>query len=220
MLGSAGGVVALLGVAQLVLPVIAAQMVRDQAGKYGTIKSASVTAFPAIELLWGRAESVTLRAGSLRMEFSQAIDQLWKARGVDRLDFTAEHVQVGSLAMREASVEKHGDSVYMRGDVAQSDLRAALPGGVEVKAIASRNGEVEIQASGALFGVSSSVRALLVAQAGKLVVQAQGFPLARLGRITLFSDHRLLVSGVSLKPLTADPVGRVGYRLSIWARLR
>jgi hypothetical protein len=219
-LGAIGGIVVALGVAQLVLPGIAAQRVRDRVGKYGTVRSSEVTAFPAIELLWGKADSGTVRAGRLRMGLSQAVDLLWSARRVDRLNVTAEHLQLGPLGMRGASIEKHGDSVRVYGDVAQSDLRAALPGGVEVRPIASRDGEVEVQASGTLFGVSTSVRALVGAQAGKLVVRTQGFPLAALGRITLFSDPRLLVQGVDLKPLAADPSGQGGYRLSAWARLR
>jgi hypothetical protein len=219
-LGAVGGVVVVLGVAQLALPGIAAQRVRDRVGKYGAVRSSEVTAFPAIELLWGAAESGTVRAGSLRMGLSQAVDLLWSARRVDRLDVTAEHLRLGPLGMRAASIEKRGDSVYVQGDVGQSELRAALPGGIEVQSLASRDGEVEVRASGTLFGVSASARALVVAREGKLVVEAQGFPLAGLGRITLFSDPRLTVQGVSLRPLAAGPGGQGGYRLSAWARLR
>ena len=54
-LGVAGGVVVVLGLAQLLLPGLAAQRVRSEIGRYGVVHSVSVSAFPAIELLWGDA---------------------------------------------------------------------------------------------------------------------------------------------------------------------
>lgn len=73
-------VVAVLGLAQLLLPEIVAQRVRDELGRYGVVKSATVSALPAIKLLWGRAQSTTVIAEGLDMEFSQAGEFLWKAR--------------------------------------------------------------------------------------------------------------------------------------------
>ncbi len=217
-LGTAGGIVAALGLAQLVLPGIAAQRVRDRVGRYGDVRSASVTAFPAIELLWGGAQSSTVAAGSLRMSLSEALELLWDARGVDRVDITAESIQLGPLEMRRASIHKRGDAVSVEGSVEPSDLRAALPGGVEVQIVGSADGEVQVRVGGSLFGVSASVRALVGAKEGKLVVQPQGFLLfPGLGTITLFSDPRLLLRGLELSPAAA---AQGGYRLRLWATLR
>ena len=60
MLGTVVLAVVLLGVAQLVLPGIAAQRIRTQLDRYGQVQSISVSAFPAIELLWHHADSVTV----------------------------------------------------------------------------------------------------------------------------------------------------------------
>jgi hypothetical protein len=212
----AGGIVVMLGVAQLVLPSIAAQVVRSRASKYGTVKSVSVTAFPAIELLWGSADSASLRAGSLRMSLAQSTELLLSASGVDRIDMSAENLQLGSLRMHEARMEKRGDALYTQGSLEQSDLRAMLPGGVEVQPVA---GGVEVRASGTLFGVSTSVRALVSVQEGKLVAQPQGFPFAGLARITLLSDPHLLIQGFELSSETSS-TGESGYRVKVWARLR
>src|SRR5450755_588013 len=57
-------VVVVLGVAQLVLPGIAAQRLRDQLARSGQVLSVHVSAFPAIELLWHHADSVVVRMGS------------------------------------------------------------------------------------------------------------------------------------------------------------
>ncbi|MFZ0377875.1 MAG: hypothetical protein WAL38_08625, partial [Solirubrobacteraceae bacterium] len=62
-LGVAGLVLLVLVVAQLVLPGIAADRLRDQLARSGTVISVKVSAFPAIELLWGDADSVVVRLG-------------------------------------------------------------------------------------------------------------------------------------------------------------
>jgi hypothetical protein len=215
-LGVAGGIVVVLGVAQLVLPGIAAQVVRNRTSRYGTVKSVSVMAFPAIELLWGSAESATMKAGSLRMSLSQATELLLSASGVDRIDVSAESLQLGPLRMHGARMEKRGDAMYSQGNLEQSDLQAILPGGVEVRPV---TGGVEVRASGGLFGVSTSVRALVSVQEGKLVAQPQGFPFAGLARITLLSDPHLLIQSFDLSSETG-PTGESGYRVRVWARLR
>ena len=47
-LGAVGGVVVLLGLAQLLLPKLAAQRVRSELARYGVVRSVSVSAFPAV----------------------------------------------------------------------------------------------------------------------------------------------------------------------------
>ena len=53
-------------------------------GKYGTVESVSVKAWPAVKLLWGSADSVTVSAGSLSMSPAQTAKLLWEARGRER----------------------------------------------------------------------------------------------------------------------------------------
>ena len=50
----------------MLLPVIAEHRVRDTVGRYGSVKSATVTACPAVKLLWGDVDEV--RSGSRRYE--------------------------------------------------------------------------------------------------------------------------------------------------------
>ena len=61
-----GVVLALLIVAQLVLPGVAEQELRDQLSQSGTVLEVKVTAFPAVKLLWHHADSVVLRMGRYR----------------------------------------------------------------------------------------------------------------------------------------------------------
>jgi LmeA-like phospholipid-binding len=218
-LGALGAIVVVLIVAQLVLPGIAARIARDQLGKYGTVREVSVHAFPAIALLWGRAQSATVRAGNLRMSDSQFDGFVPRMRGIERLDMTAESLQLGPLRLSDLRSEKRGEQFTVRGTLTQADLRSALPAGVDVRVLESTSAGVEVRVSGSLFGVGASVLALLSAQEGKLVAQPQGFPFAGLARITLFSDPRLFVQGFDLSA-QPDGGGDPGYELTLRATLR
>ncbi len=223
---STGGVVAVLGLAQLLLPVLAAQRVRAQLGRYGDVKSASVSAFPAIELLWGHAQSATARVGSLTMSLAQASALLGEARGVDRLDVSAQSMRLESFALHRVSLAKRGSELHIEGALAESDLRAALPGSASVQPLGSVPGGVEVRVTGNLFGAATSLDALLSVEEGKLVAQPQGIPFAGALRLTLLSAPHLYLQGFTLTPLSSaagagggsagDPV----YLVTLSAKLR
>ncbi len=222
---STGGVVAVLGLAQLLLPVLAAQRVRSQLGRYGDVESASVSAFPAVELLWGHAQSATARAGSLRMSLAQASALLWQARGVNRLDVSAQHLRLGPFALHRVSLAKRGSELHIEGALAESDLRAALPGSVAVQPLGSVPGGAEVRVTGSLFGAATSLDALLSVEAGRLVAQPLGIPFAGALRLTLLSAPHLYLQGFALTALPSatgaggsagDPV----YLVTLSATLR
>ena len=104
--GLAGAVVLVLVLAQLLLPGIAASRVRARVEKYGTVKSVTVKAWPAVELLWGKAESVDVKAGSLRLSKAQTAKLLREAHGVTSIRASAESVKEGPLQLYEASLQK------------------------------------------------------------------------------------------------------------------
>jgi len=215
----AGAIVLVLVLAQIFLPGIAASRIRSRVGRYGTVKSVSVTAWPAVELLWGTADSVDVRAGSLSMSPAQTVGLLGEARGVKRMSLTAESMKEGPLQLREASFQKHGDALLGRARTSRTDVGKALGEGIEVGLQSSHDGQVQVSASGGLFGVRASVDAVAEAQEGKLVVHPLGFLLEGL-KLTLIDNPRVYVEGVGASSV-AGPSGEVvGYRLSIWASLR
>lgn len=223
-LGTAGGIVAALGLAQLLLPGLAAQRVRSQVGRYGTVKSVSVSAFPAIELLWGRAHSVAVSAGALSLKISQLGELLWQARGVQRMDLHAESIRVGPLTMLHVSSRKRGDELSTEGSVTEAALRAALPGSVAVQPLGSTPDGVEMSVSGSLFGLGASVDVLLSAHEGKLVAQPQGIPFAGFVKLTLFSDSHMYLQSFDLTTATtgapgAGKGGGASYLVGIHAKL-
>jgi LmeA-like phospholipid-binding len=216
--GLAGAIVAVLVLAQLLLPPIAADRVRARVGKYGTVESVTVKAWPAVELLWGSADSVKVTARSLRMSPTQTAKLLLQARGVETMTLAAASVREGPLQLHDASFQKHGDALTGQAWAAQTDVKAALGNGFEVQLLSSSGGQVEVRAGGGLFGVGASVDAVARAQEGKLVVRPLGFLLGGL-QLTLFANPHVRVEGVGASA-ARGPGGVSGYRLTMRASLR
>lgn len=209
-------VVVVLVLAQFILPAIAARIARDQIGKYGTVRSVRVRAFPAVELLWGHAQSATVQAGELRMSDSQFDGLLPRMRGIEKIDISADSFQLGPWRVRDMRAEKRGEEFEMHGRLTQADLQSALPAGVAANVVGSSEGGVEVRVGGSLFGVGASILARLSAQDGKLVAQPQGLPFAGLARITLFSDPRLAIQSFDLSAAQSEE----SYALTLRAKLR
>ena len=215
--GLAGAIALVLVLAQLFLPGIAASRISSRVGKYGNVERVSVSAWPAIKLLWGRADSVTVRAGRLTISPEQTAKLLWEARGVATMRVTAPTVQEGRLRLRDVSLRKRGTLLTAQAQMTQADVRAALPPGLSVRLLASGGGSVTVKASGGLFGLGASVEAVAGPSEGKLIAR----PLGLLGgvRLMLFADPHVRVEGVGANALSAA-VGAPRYRLTMIARLR
>jgi DUF2993 family protein len=216
LLALVGGLALLFVLAQVLLPRIAASRISSRVGRYGKVRSVSVSAWPALELLWDHADSVRVSANNLALSTAQLGSLLWEARGVSSLQVSADRVQLGTLTVGEASLSKHGSSLDAQAVVSEADIKAALPPGFGVRLLRSVGGEVEVQASGGLFGVGASVNAVAGASEGKLVAHPLGFLIEGL-RLTLFADPHVYVEGVGASVATEQPRS---YRLTMSARLR
>jgi hypothetical protein len=216
LLALAASALVLLGLAQLVLPRIAASTISSRVGRYGKVQSVSVTAWPAVELLWGSADSVRIRIRSLALAPAQAATLLAEASGVARMDVTAANVRFGSLALLDATLSKRGARLSGAATIEQAGVRAALPEGFSVRLLRSEAGRVEVRASGGLFGVGGSLDAVALAERGRLVVHPLGFLLEGL-QLTLFADRHVYVEAVAARELDNSPPS---YRLTMRARLR
>ena len=198
----AATLVVLLVASQLLLPGLAARTVRQRVGRYGPVLSAHVSAFPAFELLWGSASSASVRTGPLRMTQAQATDLLWSARGIESLDLSAASLLVEPLRLERVSMQKRAHAVRVLATLTLADLRAAMPAGVQVQALAGAGGgPLEVTVGGELFGVSASVVAVIQASEGKLVAGPRGLSFGGLTQITLFSDPHLHVDDATFTPV-------------------
>jgi hypothetical protein len=206
----------LLVLAQLALPRIAASTISSRISRYGSVVSVRVSAWPAITLLWGSADSVQVRARSLALEPAQAAKLLWESHGIARMDVSAEHVKVGALALSAATLTKRAGHLSAVAHASEADIGAALPEGFVVRLLRSQAGQVEVQASGGLFGVGAAVDAVAQARGGRLVAHPVGLLLEGL-QLTLFSDRHVYVEGVGASQEGTSPAS---YRLRMSATLR
>ena len=214
----AGALALLLVLAQLFLPGIAASRISDRVARYGPVRSVHVSAWPAVKLLWGDADSVSVHAGALRVSPAAVAKLAHEARGVTKLDASATGARLGPLQLSDLSLRKRGGQLSARAFLSDSALHAALPSGVEVQLLRSEAGSVEVSASGGLFGISTSLDAVVQPREGRLVAQPRIFALPAV-TLMLFSDPRLYVEGVGASR-AASPGGVPGYQLSMRARLR
>jgi hypothetical protein len=219
VIGVAVAIVALVVLAQLLAPVIAARVVRGKVEQYGTVKSVRVQAWPAVKLAWKQADEVRVSAGRLKLEPEQAVALLGEAKGTDRVEASVESVEMGGLRLTDAKLEKHGKELRAQGVVSEEDIKRALPPGVEVALVKSEGGTVEVRASGGLFGVGASVEAVARAEDGKLVARPTGLLLSAL-KLTVFESASVYVEGVQARALASGPGGEARYELSMWASLR
>jgi hypothetical protein len=199
-------IVVLLGAAQLVLPPLATDDVRDKLGRYGSVQSVAVSAWPALELLWRSADSLTVHAGTLSLTPSRSVQLLGEASGISRLTATIASLREGPLQLRSVRVRKQGASIQAEGVASAAAVGAALPG-ADVTLLTSEGGAIGISVAGSQFGRGGFLRARVRCLDGRLVLEARG------ARLELFSDPRLDLLAVGYSRLAG------GYRLWLIARL-
>jgi len=215
------GVLGVLALAQLILPRIAASRISSRLGRYGRVESVHVSAWPAIELLWGDAGSVRVRAGALAITPAQADSLLAEAGGTQDIDLSADSVAVAGLSLSRVSFSKRGSGLSAEAHMSQAQVQEALPPGVSVQLIESAGGGVLVRAEGGLFGLGASLDVRAQASEGRLVARPVGALLGGL-QLTLFSDPRVYVEGVGASAQGAAAGGGAppGYELTMSARLR
>ena len=214
--GAVAAVALVLVLAQILLPKIAASTISSKLHRYGRVQSVSVSAWPAIELLWGSADSVKVRMASLDVSTHEAASLAWEGRHAGELQFTTPSAKVGTLELAHVTLVKHGDKLAAQAVASAAAVGAALPPGTSVALLRSEGGSVEVRASGGLFGASASIDAVAGAQEGSLVARPQGLLLSGF-QLTLFADPHVYVEGVSASNLAGVPGG---YALQMRARLR
>ncbi len=202
-----------LVVAQLVLPGIAAQRLRDRLARSGTVLEVKVDAFPAVELLWHQADHVVVRMGRYTSNPATLRTTLGQVADAGTLDASANQFSSGLLTVRDASLRKRGNQLTATATVTEADLRSALPVLNSVQPVASSGGQFTVQGTATLLGVPLTVDATVRPQNGALIVSPD-VPFGGLATITLFSSPAIAVQGVTAAPAPA------GFTVSAQALVR
>jgi hypothetical protein len=213
ILGTAGLLLTLLVVSQLVLPGVAAQLLRDRLARGGKVIDVQVEAFPAVELLWHSADSVKVRLASYRSGIGNLSSLLRQTADAGTVDASAALLDTGLLTLRDATLRKRGDELTGSARVTSSDLTSALPFITGVQPVASPSGTLTLRGTATLLGVSAVVDATLSAQDGRLVV-APDVPFGGLATVQVFGDSHVQVQSVSAVPAPG------GFTATAQARLR
>jgi hypothetical protein len=196
VLATAGVVLLVVVLAQLFLPGIAAQRLRDDLEKSGTVLEVKVSAFPAIKLLWHQADSVVVRMGRYRSGVGHLGSTLAGAGDAGTIDASAQQLEVGPLTLRNGTLRKRGSELTGAATVTEADLRSAVFFLDNVEPIASENGRLTLRGTASFLGLTATVDATVAAQNGALVV-APDVPFGGIATLTLFSNPHVEVQSAS-----------------------
>lgn len=205
--------VLVFGVGQLVLPGLAAQRLRDRLAQHGRVLDVEVDAFPAVELLWHRADRVVVRMSSYRSPASALSSSIGQVSDVGTFDASVNQLSTGLLTVHDATLRKRGNELTATAGVTEADLRSSLPVLDSVQPVASSNGALTLQGTATILGVTVTVPATVRPQNGALIVSPD-VPFGGLATITLFSNPAIAVQGVSATPAPG------GFALTARALLR
>ena len=211
--GVAAFVLLLLVIAQLVLPGIAAQSIRDRLGRSGRVLDVEVSAFPAIELLWHHADSVVVRMAGYHSSAATLASNLGQVANTGSLDASAAVFSSGLLTLRDAQLHKRGNQLTGTAAITEADLRSSLPLLDSVQPVASSGGAVTLQGTATVLGVTGTADATLGPLNGDLVVSPD-VPFGGLATITLFSNPSIAVEAVSATPAQG------GFRMGVRALVK
>lgn len=188
-------IAAVLAASQLLLPRMAANEVRARLGHDGRVLSVKVSAFPAIQLLWGHADTVSVKLGEYRTGPSDVPGFLHEAGDTDTLNVSIRTLHSGLLKLHDVTVTKRGSELTVGGQIDEADLRAALPIIDSVTPVSSVDGQLTLKGKAAAFGISATVTAVVSVVDGKVLVAPSGL-LGGFVNVTVFSDPEIYVQSV------------------------
>jgi hypothetical protein len=192
-------VVVLVG-GQLIVPRIATTVLHHRLAKYGKVISASLSAFPWLELIEQHADTIDARMVNYDVPASQLKSLLHEAEGIGTLNISMGVVHTGLLTLHDVSFIKHGDEMVGTAQLKLADLRAALPIVQSLTPVADSDGQLVLRGTASVLGVKASVDVTVAARDGKLVVAPSGL-FGALATVTLYQDPGIYVQSVTATPI-------------------
>lgn len=171
--------------------VVAGSRLAGDAPPLRALECVAIDARPFAGLLRRRADELALFAGDL--------DELVRrVLGSDPFVRRAAEVTRDGIRLRDVVVRRRGEELAAEATVDPAALAGIAPEGVTLR-LAGRtsDGQILLEGRADAFGVGVPVSVRVTAEQGTVVAVPQGLPV---GRTTLFSDPRVLVDGLSLRP--------------------
>jgi hypothetical protein len=185
-------------VAQLTLPGIAADRIRDQLQKNGRVLDVEVSAFPALELLFHQADSVTVKMASYSSHSSRLSSLLQESGDVGTLHASAAVFKDGLLTLHNATLTKHGNTLTGTADVREADLTHAISIIKSVTPVASTGGTLTLEGTANLPIVGDVTIPFVVQVQNGALIAAPDIPIVgSLATLRLFSNAHVRIDSVS-----------------------
>lgn len=185
---------------QLILPTIAADRIRDSLTTHATGVQVSVSATPALELLFGQADSVTVHIDQLYPLRKRAtLGGLFARIGnTDDLDASVQHAMIGGLALQHIVLTKRGTQLRGHATVTRAAIASALPLNLRLAEQNPNPHTLLLSGSTSVLGHTITGTAIVTVEGGSLVI-APDVPLLGFLHLTLFDDPRVDVQTVSAR---------------------
>jgi hypothetical protein len=185
-----------LGVGQLVLPPLAEHIERNRLDKHGKVISLSISAFPAVELLFGHADTVTAHLASLDGSQADLASNISRSAGVSKINVTIGQLTSGPITVHSVTILKRGKRYRGTGLITEASLRRAVPLLESVTPIASRDGTLTLQGTANVVLGTVTADANVAAQGGKVVVSGTGL-ISSFLHLTVWSNPKVYVESLS-----------------------
>jgi hypothetical protein len=199
LLGLAVLAAVVFGLGQLVLPGLAASRIRDTLLAKGEGVSVSVSAFPAVMLLFGHADSVVVHVHAMRAAGHGDLAALLKrVAQTDRLSATIEKMSVLGLELQDVSLYKRGSNAVASAIVTRKAIASALPADISLSGRQEGQSTLQLTVTAHVLGHAVSPSARLKVDSGALQI-APTIPLIGFLRITVFSDPLVSLDGIGMR---------------------
>jgi len=212
LLGVGAAVLVLLVLGQLLLPSIAARVVRDKLGDPDA--DVTVKAFPAWKMALGRVDSIDVSAGTVQRSDTELADLLDRAKKVGRITSALREMTVGGVRLRDVRSRIEDGRLEASATVTIEDLQAMAPGGARLTVLPSGSGgEPRFQVTVGVLGIQQTIDLAVTANEGRVEV-APDNALGAIFQLTVFQNERLWIESVR-----ATSSGRA-VRLDVTGSLR
>jgi hypothetical protein len=186
----------LVGIAQLVLPGLAEQRVRDELEGFAAVSEVKVDSTPAVKLLFGEVDSLTARLRDAESTQGAVADLIARTEKIDRLRIDADNAEITGVGLTDVSLVKDGSAMRAAATLSRAELESVLPAGAEVGSISSEGGALLVDGSFDVLGFRLSGPARVEPTGGAIVLRSEQGLLAGLAQLTLFQDDRVRVTAL------------------------
>jgi hypothetical protein len=205
LLAVVGLLVLALVAAQLLLPGVAEDRLKSDLETQGSDVTVSVKAFPAVKLLFGRADEVTIAVADLKTDEDggddgdSLSDLLAQTSKTKQLDVHVKVLGDKLLRVEDVRLTKDGDKLTAVVKLLKADVDEALPAELSLTDTKVPNG-LAVAGSTDVFGEQIDAEAKIYADDdGTLVLEPSDELLGDLVSVPIFEDDRVAVDSINAR---------------------